>query len=74
MRRVPGRGHSGFRLSFRERPLDAGDLLEVPAGFRTPFDAYSRRRPPGSALDYDLEKEKEGFWLDHPDAAFAASC
>jgi len=33
----------------------------------------SFRRPVGAALDYDLEKETEGFRLDHTDAAIAAS-
>lgn len=71
---VLGCGGSGYRLSFRERPLDGGDLLEGPEGLRISLDAYSRRRLTGAALDYDLEKETEGFWLDHPDAAFAAFC
>ena len=71
---VLGCGGSGYRLSFRERELDGGDLLEGPEGLRISIDAYSRRRLSGAALDYDLEKETEGFWLDHPDAAFAAFC
>ncbi len=37
-------------------------------------DPCSFRRPEGAANDYDLEKETEGFRLDHPDAAFAAFC
>jgi hypothetical protein len=28
----------------------------------------------GAAIDYDLEKETEGFLLDHQDAALAAFC
>jgi hypothetical protein len=54
--------------------LDGGELLPGPEGLQISLDAYSRRRLEGAALDYDLEKETEGFWLDHPDAAFAAFC
>lgn len=71
---VLGCGGSGYRLVFREVPLDGGELLPGPEGLRISLDAYSRRRLEGAALDYDLEKETEGFWLDHPDAAFAAFC
>ena len=71
---VLGCGGSGYRLVFREAPLDAGEVLEGPDGLRISLDSYSRHRLEGAALDYDLEKETEGFWLDHPDAAFAAFC
>ncbi|MHB8797662.1 MAG: hypothetical protein ACYDBY_04280 [Thermoanaerobaculia bacterium] len=71
---VLGCGGTGYRLVFRETPLDGGVLLDGPEGLRISLDAYSRRRLEGAALDYDLEKETEGFRLDHPDAAFAAFC
>jgi Fe-S cluster assembly iron-binding protein IscA len=71
---VLGCGGSGYRLVFRETPLDGGVVLPGPDGVRISLDAYSLRRLEGAALDYDLEKETEGFWLDHPDAAFAAFC
>lgn len=71
---VLGCGGSGFRLVFRERPLDDGVLLEGPGGLRASLDRYSVRRLEGAVLDYDDEKETEGFRLDHPDAAFAAFC
>ena len=71
---VLGCGGSGYRLVFRETPLDGGETLPGPDGLLISLDAYSRRRLEGAALDYDPEKETEGFWLDHPDAAFAAFC
>jgi Fe-S cluster assembly iron-binding protein IscA len=71
---VLGCGGSGYRLVFRDAPLDGGSLVEGPEGLRISLDHYSFRRLEGAALDYDLEKETEGFWLDHPDAAFAAFC
>ncbi len=71
---VLGCGGAGFRLVFRETPLDGGALLEGPEGLWISLDAYSRRRLEGAALDYDLEKETEGFRLDHPDAAFDSFC
>lgn len=71
---VLGCGGAGFRIVFRETPLDGGVLLQGPEGLRISLDAYSRRRLVGAALDYDLEKETEGFRLDHPDAAFASFC
>ena len=49
-------------------------MSTAPTGLRISLDPYSHRRLEGAALDYDLEKETEGFWLDHPDAAFAAFC
>ena len=55
-------------------PRDAGALVDGPEGLRISLCPYSHRRLEGAALDYDLEKETEGFWLDHPDAAFAAFC
>ena len=71
---VLGCGGSGYRILFRETPLDAGALVDGPEGLRISLCPYSHRRLEGAALDYDLEKETEGFWLDHPDAAFAAFC
>ncbi len=71
---VLGCGGSGYRLVFRDAPLDGGALVAGPEGLRISLDLYSLRRLEGAALDYDLEKETEGFWLDHPDAAFAAFC
>jgi len=71
---VLGCGGSGYRLVFRETPLDGGTVLDGPEGLRISLDSYSHHRLEGAALDYDLEKETEGFWLDHEDAAFAAFC
>jgi Fe-S cluster assembly iron-binding protein IscA len=71
---VLGCGGSGYRLVFRDAPLDGGTLVAGPEGLHISLDLYSFRRLEGAALDYDLEKETEGFWLDHPDAAFAAFC
>lgn len=71
---VLGCGGSGYRILFRETPLDAGAVVDGPEGLRISLCPYSHRRLEGAALDYDLEKETEGFWLDHPDAAFAAFC
>ena len=48
--------------------MDAGGGLVVW------LDPYSYSRLSGAAIDYDPEKETEGFLLDHPDAAFAAFC
>jgi hypothetical protein len=36
------------------------------------IDPWSRLA--GASIDYDPEKETEGFLLDHPDAAPAAFC
>ncbi len=71
---VLGCGGSGYRIVFRETPLDGGALVDGPAGLQISLCPYSHRRLEGAALVYDLEKETEGFWLDHPDAAFAAFC
>lgn len=71
---VLGCGGTGYRIVFRESPLDEGTVLGGPEGLRISLCPYSHRRLEGAALDYDLEKETEGFWLDHPDAAFAAFC
>lgn len=71
---VLGCGGSGYRLTFRDSPLDGGSLLPGPEGLRISLDSYSHGRLEGAVLDYDVEKETEGFWLDHPDAAFAAFC
>jgi hypothetical protein len=38
------------------------------------MDHYSNARLESAAIDYDPEKETEGFWLDHEDAASAAFC
>ena len=48
--------------------------MEAAEGFFVWLDDYSYDRLAGAAIDYDLEKETEGFYLDHPDAAFAAFC
>ncbi len=74
LQHVLGCGGAGYRLVSRETPLEDGALLEGPEGLRISLDAYSRHRLEGAALDYDLEKETEGFRLDHPDAAFVAFC
>lgn len=74
VRHVLGCGGAGYRLSFGERVPDDGILVESDGGLRVSLDPYSHSRLAGAAIDYDLEKETEGFWLDHPDAAFAAFC
>ena len=71
---VLGCGGSGYRIVFRETPLDGGMVVNGPEGLQISLCPYSHHRLEGAALDYDLEKETEGFWLDHPDAAFAAFC
>ncbi len=77
---VLGCGGSGYRIRLTDRPLDDGVSYEVPGPgdgnlpFRISLDAYSNARLEGAAIDYDPEKETEGFLLDHPDAAFAAFC
>ncbi len=71
---VLGCGGTGYRIVFRETPLDGGAVVDGPEGLHISLCPYSYRRLEGAALDYDLEKETEGFWLDHPDAAFAAFC
>ena len=71
---VLGCGGTGYRIVFREAPLDGGMVVNGPEGLRISLCTYSHHRLEGAALDYDLEKETEGFWLDHPDAAFAAFC
>lgn len=49
-------------------------IVEDAGGVRVAMDRYSHDRLDGAAIDYDTEKEMEGFLLDHPDAAFAAFC
>ena len=74
IRHILGCGGSGYRISYSERPLDDGRRVEAAEGFYVWLDDYSYDRLAGAAIDYDLEKETEGFFLDHPDAAFAAFC
>jgi Fe-S cluster assembly iron-binding protein IscA len=74
IRHVLGCGGSGYRLSFKDRPLEDGRVLAVEGGLTLSLDEYSWVRLEGAAIDYDPEKETEGFLLDHPDAAFAAFC
>lgn len=47
---------------------------EAGGGLVVSLDELSFSRLEGAAIDYDPEKETEGFLLDHPDAAFAAFC
>ena len=77
IRHVLGCGGAGYRLTFAERsPFAAGEGVRVAAegGLVVCMDHYSNARLDGAAIDYDPEKETEGFWLDHADAAFAAFC
>lgn len=71
---VLGCGGSGYRLAWRGRPLEDGVTFQADGGLTLSLDSYSYARLQGAAIDYDLEKETEGFVLDHPDAAFAAFC
>jgi Fe-S cluster assembly iron-binding protein IscA len=74
VRHVLGCGGSGYRLKFSERPLEDGRRVDAGGGLVVWLDHYSYSRLGGAAIDYDPEKETEGFLLDHPDAAFAAFC
>ena len=74
IRYVLGCGGSGYRLSFSDRPLEDGRRLAAEGGLTLWLDEYSWARLEGAAIDYDPEKETEGFRRDHPDAAFAAFC
>lgn len=74
IRHVLGCGGSGYRLSFKDRALEDGRVLTAEGGLTLSLDEYSWVRLEGAAIDYDPEKETEGFLLDHPDAAFAAFC
>jgi len=71
---VLGCGGSGYRLAFRDTPLDDGRTYVAEGGLTISMDEYAFARISGGAIDYDKEKETEGYWLDHPDAAFAAFC
>lgn len=74
IRYILGCGGSGFRLSWAEKPLHEGRSFPAEGGIVISMDDYSWSRLDGAAIDYDPEKETEGFLLDHPDAAFAAFC
>lgn len=74
IRHILGCGGSGYRITWSERPLSDGWTVEAGGGVRVSMDDYSYARLSGAAIDYDTEKETEGFLLDHPDAAFAAFC
>ena len=73
-RDVPGCGGSGYRLTLRETPLGGGIRADGPEGLRVCLCSCSQRRLEGAALEYELEKETEGFRLDQPDTVFAAFC
>ncbi len=74
VRHVLGCGGSGYRLSFSDRPFEDGRRLVTDGGLVICLDELSFSRLGGAAIDYDPEKETEGYLLDHPDAAFAAFC
>jgi Fe-S cluster assembly iron-binding protein IscA len=74
VRHVLGCGGSGYRITFSERPLEDGRRVDAGGGLVVWLDRYSFSRLEGASIDYDTEKETEGFLLDHPDAAFAAFC
>jgi len=74
IRYILGCGGAGYRLSFATRPLDDGITFPSDGGLTISLDDYAHSRLAGATIDYDLEKETEGYWLDHPDAAFAAFC
>lgn len=74
VRYVLGCGGAGYQLRFADRALEDGHQYPVDGGLTISLDDYAARRLSGGAIDYDEEKETEGFWLDHPDAAFAAFC
>jgi Fe-S cluster assembly iron-binding protein IscA len=74
VRHVLGCGGSGYRITFSERPLEDGRRVDAGGGLVVWLDPYSYSRLDGASIDYDPEKETEGFLLDHPDAAFAAFC
>lgn len=71
---VLGCGGSGFRLTFSDAPLPEGVVVATASGVRVCLDRYSHARLAGAAIDYDTEKETEGFFLDHEAAVFAAFC
>ena len=73
IRYVLGCGGAGYRITFTDRIPDEGTVLEAGGGLRLWLDDYARSRLGGAAIDYD-DKENEGFFLDHKDAAFAAFC
>ena len=74
IRHVLGCGGSGYRITFSDRPLEDGRRLVAEGGLVISMDDLSFARLAGASIDYDPEKETEGFLLDHPDAAFAAFC
>jgi len=66
-------GGSGYRITFADRAPEEGTVVETAGGLEVSLDDTARSRLTGAAIDYD-DKENEGFFLDHPDAAFAAFC
>jgi Fe-S cluster assembly iron-binding protein IscA len=74
VRHVLGCGGSGYRLKFSDRPLEDGRRVDAGGGLVVWLDSYAYTRLAGASIDYDPEKETEGFMLDHRDAAFAAFC
>jgi hypothetical protein len=51
-----------------------GEAHRIRVTERVPDALRAFARLEGAAIDYDLEKETEGFLLDHQDAALAAFC
>jgi Fe-S cluster assembly iron-binding protein IscA len=74
IRHVLGCGGSGYRIALSDRALEDGRRVESGGGLVIWMDDYAFARLEGAAIDYDLEKETEGFLLDHQDAALAAFC
>jgi Fe-S cluster assembly iron-binding protein IscA len=73
IRYVLGCGGAGYRITFTDRLPGEGMVVETAGGLKICLDDHARSRLTGAAIDYD-DKENEGFFLDHPDAAFAAFC
>lgn len=74
IRHLLGCGGTGFRISVADRLPGDGHVIEAPRGLKIWLDDYAFARLGGAAIDYDTEKETEGYLLDHPDAVFAAFC
>lgn len=71
---VLGCGGTGYRITFRDIAPDDFSLVSSAGGVTTALDSYARQHLDGAIIDFDENPESEGFWLDHPDAAFAAFC
>lgn len=71
---ILGCGGAGYRITFKEDAPKDLEPVETPGGVRAALDSYARAHLTGATIDYDERPESEGFWLDHPDAAFAAFC